>query len=167
MKAAIFRQLGPDWARTALLTTAFLAVACTGGDIDYDHRVAGPPEQKAVKLDKAGKPIPIAADVTAPVAAPDYRPSALESAMWADKLKSGKDFNDVKIQATVVTAPTKAADKVRIEPDRLCFPIEGNTDLLKLKPGAPFIGQPASDKSRAAGKSNNVLGFLRKVKEVK
>jgi len=68
----------------------------------------------------------------------------------------------------VVQAPAKLTENVRVEPDRLCFPLELAAEVKKLKPGAPLIGKPAPTHARRRkGGSNNVLGFVRKVKEIK
>lgn len=138
--------------------------ACTGSELPFDRKdVAG----GADAAPNPKGPVPLAVEVTAPVAPPDYRTNAVQVNAWNDKLKSGQDFNEVLIQSTVVQIPAKQSEQVRLEPNKLCFPIAGNEKLLDLKPGAPLIGAPAPAHLRKPGGSNNVLGFLRKVKEVK
>ena len=154
------------WLRRGLFAWSFVCLAiatgCRGGGIDYIR-----PDAAAVGDTSAVKAPPLPVEVTAAVAPADYKTTPEQAKVWSEKMKSGQDFNEMLIRAEVVQAAPKQANQVRLEPGKLSFPIAGNENLLQLKPGAPFVGQPASVGQRRAGKSNNVLGFLRKVKEVK
>ena len=138
---------------------AALLTACTGGDIQYERDTSGGSADTA-------QAVPLPAVVTAPVAPDGYKTTPEQAAQWKQKLKSGDDFNDLLVRHSVVVAAPAVTAQVKIEPDRLRVPVAGNEALLALTPGAPFIGAPATAAQRASGQSNNVLGFLRKVKSV-
>ncbi len=142
---------------------AFAGHGCKGGEIDY---VRSDASGSAGSADGQGH-VPLATVVTSPVAPEGYTTTSDQALQWKQKMKSGDTFNEVMIRHDVVQLPSKSVHQVKLADNQVSLPLAGNEALLALKPGAPLAGGRADAAARKSGDSNNVLGFMRKVKSVK
>ena len=106
-------------------------------------------------------------EVVAKVFDPKTRRSDEEAAASLAALKAGEDFNALEVLPEVKRASQKVADEVKLSPDGMTVPLEGNEELLQLETGAVLTGDVAGAKNRVANGGNNIFGFIRKVKSVK
>ena len=140
----------------ACLSGAVVGLGCQGGALTYERTEAAAPSAEP------GEPYV----VTLPVAPEGYHTTPDDHAAWEEKQATGEDFNELMVLPQVVTATPGITETAHVEDDRLSVPLAGNEALLEMKPGTPLIGRAADVHKRRAGQSNNVLGFMRKVKTV-